>query len=400
MKFLCVVILLFCFSNSCKSESIQNESEYVIKTADAQSTLRLYIRRPTTQITGKEKLPVVIVIPGTDATSDLYFNPLFPNFEQTEDGMLGLGDFLVSNNIILVRYDTRGIIAGRKCMGHIKRALSFSEYVNLCWENDQRISVDFATLRSDIESVYNFVLLQEGIDPERVCVLAYSEGFVHAANVIGNRRISAKGIVTIGGPAESPYQVLSKQITQFLPKLLESEVQNTQKPVSLDFLVSLAQKKYWLGQKLQSLFPDKAFISYQDIAPATQKIKNDFEKDLTIYRSAPRDATFVERRNNIKRIASSMGYLKDKFIEKSAFVEPLDDLSNFPGDIYFYYGELDQRLELVSNIQIIERKKKNNPRLDYQILANTGHGLEESGSEIMSLKNKQNILRKILDILK
>lgn len=395
-----VFTILFSLLTTCNAVSKNSVTEFRLSTSDAKTLLNVYVSMPNKeQISPNTKIPVIVVVPGTKATADLYFNPFFPNFEQDEDGMLGLGTKLLANGIAIVRFDTRGTVAGRRCMHEKSRALNFSEFVTDCWDNVARKTVDFEALRQDIVTVYQFAMKLPDVDEQRMGVLAYSEGMLHVANVAGRELIHPRIIATIGGPAESAYKVGERQICHFIPDLLSEHLSKNITTLNVSEMAAVAQKRYWKGQDLMDLFGTKTEINANDVMLAKEKLLTNFTNNLKIYNDVPRRAVFSETRDGIDRVESSAGYMKDFFIEKTAFVEPLSELSRFSGAVEMYYGENDQRLNIPINVAILEKEKLKNNHINFVVYPHLGHGLEQENQEAIPENVANQIVKKFHSFL-
>ncbi|MFZ6654200.1 alpha/beta hydrolase family protein [Undibacterium sp. TJN19] len=387
-----VFFSLLATGNAVSKDSV---SEFHVATLDGKAFLNVYVSMPRKErVSAGTKIPVIVVVPGTKATADLYFNPLAPNFEQDEDGMLGLGSKLLANGIAIVRFDTRGTVSGRRCMHGKTRALNFSEFVTDCWNNPARKTVDFESLRQDIVTVYQLAMTLPDIDEKRMGVLAYSEGLLHVANVTGRALIHPRFIAAIGGPAESPYKAGERQMCAFIPDLLAEHFSKNMTTLNVSEMAAVAQKRNWKGQDVVDLFGAKSEIDANDMILAKEKLVTNFTNNLKVYSDVPRHAVFSETRDGINRVESSAGYMKDFFIEKTAFVEPLSELSGFAGPVEIFYGDNDQRLNVPINVGILEKEKLKNKHIHFNVYPHLGHGLEQENQETIPENVANQIVKK------
>ncbi|MBI3284549.1 MAG: hypothetical protein HYZ65_06815 [Burkholderiales bacterium] len=402
-RMLVFLFALICFGAKAETNSALIETNFKVKTADGKGELNVVVNWPDLK---NEKFPVVIVIPGTENTSDAYFNPVAPDFGQDIDGLMGLGRKLIERGVVVVRYDSRGTIAGRRCMKGEKK-LTLKAFAVQCQDQDLKRTIDFKTWRDDIVSVYEAVAKLNHIDLNRVAILSISEGTAHAANVVGNGRIKAKLFASMGGVIESIRETSTKQdTTPKLFALLQSKFTNEKKTIKLSEILKIAEDNYYpkLSDYAQEFGPEPELGLDQLIVKHEVYAKGRTEM-IEILRTQPR-AAFLSTRTqpsvagsslimnfpdappfnaeefraarHTTIVRASVGYFQDIFFEKVGAVQALSDLQNFSGDMLFYFGENDRLVDVPAAVALINDAQKSNKGIFYRVFGDVGHDLVDS----------------------
>ncbi|WP_411834478.1 alpha/beta hydrolase [Pseudoxanthomonas mexicana] len=174
----------------------------------------------------RQTLPAVVMLGGTDAFDrDVHYGT-----SGTDADLIfrELARTLTAQGLAVVRHDYRGVSCNARTMPPCEHCQSRQQirthFVASCVDNDLRKSVSWQTLQSDFLQVYEHARRHPRIDPERIIVLAHSEGSVHVSRLVGDGRIDPSGIVFIGMVAESPmsvirWQIFSRHAADFLRRL-------------------------------------------------------------------------------------------------------------------------------------------------------------------------------------
>jgi hypothetical protein len=153
--------------------------------------IQLDLPRDFKCVEGGARLPAVVMVPGSGPFDrDVDFGTT-----GTEEDYLfrGLADEITRKGLAAVRFDYRGVREKRV-------------------DPEVRKTATIENVRDDIEAVYRFAARESPcIDPERIVVLAHSEGTIHVAHLIHEKRISPKGLLFIGLVARSPKELIRWQ---------------------------------------------------------------------------------------------------------------------------------------------------------------------------------------------
>ncbi len=378
-----ITIFAFLLLSACHAISIANDFKVELTTQDGRAKIRVYGSLPTA-INKNAKVPVVIVVPGTFDSADPFFDPMNPDFSLDPDGLSGLGKKLNQMGIAVLRYDTRGMIAGRECMQGRATALKFREYLKSCRIDSDLIQVNFKTLRSDLAQVITYAKNLPQIDQEKLGIIAMSEGFLHAANLIGAKRVSGiKLLVGMGAAIEAPRTIYVKQRYATLIDLLKSQFSGVADQVlSSEILADIAEHRLSKGDWISLLFPAKKNINLADVLAVEKMYQKQLAEEFEETARAAPGSVHMRQVNGINIIERSMAYWQDFTTNASAEVMPLDELSNFDGMIKIFYGVNDNKVDVVASTKIIDQIKKKNNKLIYSLYQDLGHRLDKKDQRI------------------
>lgn len=365
-----------------QASSIMLPRNLSVQSKDKKAELRLYIDWPEPKLMTENKtFPVMIVVPGTGGTSDLYLNSREPDFSQDDDGLSGLGRKLNQRGIIVVRFDNRGIVNPRVCMpDHM--FLDDQAYLHRCWNNAERATIDFQSWREDISSVYQRVIQLPYVDKKRLGILGFSEGMVHSAHLLAEASLSAKLFVGIGGPAESMREVALYQ--KMIPQLisLTQYFKDTSQVISLNELKGVLFDRYRTKPNvLEALFSPKTELTLLDVQEQLQRKKSRMNKYLDAIKPFPRSGKMAFKSENYSVVQHSIGYDKDVYFEDIGLERPIDALLRFPGSVLLYYGENDQKVLAPVNVILIKAAQKTHSNIRYEVFPGLEHSLEDKKND-------------------
>ncbi len=175
----------------------------------------------TTSLSGQIDLPatieprgVVLLVPGsglhdrdvdfgiTDSTEELIFKKI--------------SEQLTSQGFAVARFDYRGIKCNKKTMPichNCSEEQIMAHFIKHCVDPNVRKSVSPANIREDIESVYKFAASYAKNKGVEVFTLGHSEGSLHISKLIQENRIQPKGVLFLGGMAESIASTFEWQVS-------------------------------------------------------------------------------------------------------------------------------------------------------------------------------------------
>lgn len=160
------------------------------------------------------QFPLIVMIPGTGLYDRDY---LFGISGTDRDFMFrDFAEALAEVGIASLRYDYRGVGCNPRtappcpdCSPEERNR----HYIASCIDNDVRSAVTMENMDEDVELIYTHALQHKRIDPNRIVVLAHSEGTIHVSRLISVGRVVPRALLYLGMVAESPAGVMRWQET-------------------------------------------------------------------------------------------------------------------------------------------------------------------------------------------
>ena len=215
-------------------------------------------------------------------------------------------------------------------------------------------------LRDDIEEVYNYAKNNSRIDTDKILILAHSEGSVHVAYLVKNKKINPKAIHFMGMISESPASLIKWQMVDRIN----------------DIILSLDKNK---DNKITNTELDKAQGFNATFAKAYKKEKNGYWKKSDLIKKLEND--YLETKKDAISHKDSeviFGYNSYKwwkmFFEDNNKV--INNLLEYEGKIYVHNGDIDSQTPATREFKFIkevENKFKIKPTL--KLYKNKGHTL-------------------------
>lgn len=372
------------------------QSKFELRSEDGLVKLRIYIDRPVESAFFKKNAPAIIVVPGTDGAADPFIHPREPSVNTSPDGLSGIVEKLNAHGIIVIRYDTRGVISGRECMQKNQKKLNAVQYVSQCIVNSEKLTLSFQTLREDLVTVYKGTLALSFVDPDRLGILAFSEGFLHAANVIGEGQAKKiKAVIGISAPVESPIVIVKKQAYLSMINLLVAQFEgDVNKSIEVGKLASVAEEFYGQGNLVK--FNNRVSVTLADVIIAKAGVEHDYQNYLDqILSLSPKDL-FMKSENSVSWISRPVKYFQDQISGPAAEIEPLNELKDFQGSIQIYWGGRDRLGDIEAGKKIVAKAQGELKNLGLKVFENLAHGLDDATGQIpdnVSTEITENILQ-------
>lgn len=382
--------ILFFFGKSTCLANDATVSNIFVKSKDEKATLSIKISRPPKSTPIPESgFPLVLIIPGTRGSSDVYFD--FVDLNSHSDGFAGIADRLNQEGVVVVRFDSRARTAPSKCLktGETRERTEAENkvlYETVCWNNDEGGTIDFQTWMEDIATVFDVSLSFVHIDSKKIVLVGTSEGFVHMSFALANKKIYGKAAFGIGAPADSLRNILMGQsvygVISFLTHKFSNEV------LMLDVTQISTELFDKVGVKDQEVFEkyfkEKKSISRDDVLEFRNFLLSDRAKLVDLAKKYPRSATVTENNGDYSQTLFSIGYVKDVYINDIGTIQPLDLLYDFTGPIKLYYGSDDHLVNVDLQRPILEAAKKKNPHIEYEVFQGLMHGLQKRNESFPS----------------
>ena len=188
--------------------------EFEIPTIDRKTTLTGQIDFPSSK-TNSSIYPLAVLVPGTgifDRDADF-------GISGTKDDFIfqSLSKRLNAAGFAVLRYDYRGISCNMKtvtpCESCEDPKAIRKHFADNCIDNSVRATVTPQNIRDDIESIFQYGANHPSINRDSIVAFGHSEGSLNLSHLIHQNRIFPKGLIFMGGLAESPASVIRWQMT-------------------------------------------------------------------------------------------------------------------------------------------------------------------------------------------
>ena len=265
---------------------------------------------------------------------------------------------------IVARYDNRGVRGNEFSIGIKKESADpFADtkrYLEHCVDSEVRQSVTPETQVSDLATAYRFVSGHPEVDPANVVVFAHSEGGIHVARLIGQKKnaknpFNPKGIVFAAAIAGSPSEVMRWQLVdRYVDEVMRWDrdgdgvvnKSDVEACFGASYLheVGVSEKSLsppttgWTEAKLRQFFA----ASYEEQKSAALLVPDDVPFPL---KDESTDGQTEE--NKIEYVAASHRWLKQFYRDDTAMVSLL---KTFRGRVAYHFAELDRQLSFENEI--------------------------------------------------
>lgn len=389
-SFTLVLGLLIAIGPLCNGAFATSES-FHFKTLDGKADLQGQLDLPEK----KGKLPVVVMMPGTG----LFDRDVAFGHSKTEKDLLfkQLSAVLNQKGVATLRYDYRGVSCSYESKPPCEHCKTPQEkiahFIKNCFDNDIRTTVTPQNMRSDFEQIYHWGEKHERIDPQQMIVFGHSEGSVHTAHLIAERRIHPRAVVLMGGIYESPQSIVKWQLVDRLHDNMMKADSNQDKKVTaeemavyqplnpilamlpLEALLPPEETKVWTSQALKALLTTQ----HQDITKSTLA-----EADELPYPSSD-------------NVQASMAWWK-MFFEDTQNTAPLFAQAQIP--VINHLGDADSQVSLDRQQSVLNQLKAKH-QLSIQKHPEKGHSLgDHTLIGPMSPDSEKRLIESILKLLK
>lgn len=352
-----------------------------------------------TQITGQidlpdndnsKSFPLIVLVGGThlfdrdydfgssDTDKDLLFRELSKN--------------LTTKGFAVARYDYRGIKCNRRTVEPCPNCKTHEEFMTYfakkCIDNSVRSSVTVQTTRDDIEAVYNFAKSQSFIIPHRSSIVAHSEGTVHTAHLVKDRKIDPKAILFWGFVAESPKEMFKWQWTdRSLSNLLKSYGLKRGDNLTNEAISLQCQKMNIPKTQCDELISPKGYYTSKELE---YQVDAQYEVTRSEALSHPETEAFKYVWAEYGVVFSSYNWWQMWFSDE---VPNISGIFDFPGKMSFINGTIDMATPSGRELSIV---KNNNTKFKNKIHINevpdVGHGLGPNPANGPISENSMNLL--------
>jgi len=207
MKFLIFAITMaYCFQLlSAETQSFR------LQTADGKTELAGQIDFPDLNA---KSFPLVIMQPGTG----LFDRDVDFGTTKDENSLIfkTISKKFLQAGFAVLRYDYRGVKCSfqtaPKCLNCSDKKALFQFYLESCISNDIRATVTPANIQEDLLSAHSFALSNSKIDSKKIVMFGHSEGSIHISTLLKKKLINPRGVIFMGGLAESPASVVEWQL--------------------------------------------------------------------------------------------------------------------------------------------------------------------------------------------
>lgn len=331
---------------------------------------------------------LVFVIPGTNG----YSEPRILKSDE-EDNLIAeqpseLAKVFLSSGYIYLTSNYRGMKPFHDCLK--KRVFSAREFIQRCIDFEERKSLDFEAIESDIESAINFIKAQKDLNLLPLIVVAFSEGGVHTSRLVHKKKINPDGIIGIGVPTTSMRDNIKDQLSM-----------NIQLRVALK-QIRLKRKNEFCGSDLQLAMPYIQHGVEQILRENLFQICRN-ENEIQAYMQKSNDLVeeqIIELLRNSAPFGGSVFEQQvNEFIGFKWLLDALNDreslmvkFMNYRKPTYFLYGEYDSTVSIHPNT-ICSLEKQRRQLCVSQFMRQLDHMLMNKNSKISN-----EALHKIIDI--
>ena len=319
-------------------------------------------------------LPCVVVVSGSGPQDrDGYFGD-----SGTERDLLyrDLSQAFIAAGFAVLRWDYRGVffnemtMPGREtCTSEYERAMFYLKH-GADWII--RGGVTPENILDDIEVIYGAALEHPRINPERIVILAHSEGVTNVAQLIKACRIAPAGILNLCGISTSPKEVLRWQcVDRYVERVLSWDRDGDGQVTTGDAEAALANDTFFtvVGFSKEELTPSSAWDSKSLQAFFGMKFKALAEETL----NTPDETPYPKPSGEPGLVMGSYRWFKRYFLDDRAVIELL---KTFQGNLVFHFGAIDAQLPSMIQLETAKtRLKQFDGRLRLVLHDNRGHVL-------------------------
>lgn len=360
---------------------------FLLKTSDGTTVITGVVETPSTCI--RHRCPTILMVGGTGLFDRDYD---FGNSNTNDDLLFKkLASRINNQNIVVVRYDYRGVKCSKRTAPKCKSCQSATEiyksYYSYCVDPNVRAKVTPYTIRDDIITVYNFTRNHENIDPTRFAIMAHSEGTLHVAKLVSDKKISPTAMIMLGMMAESPKEIIHWQsVDRNVDSIFKYDTNNNGL-IELNERSRYCSGKEILSDRCNEFLPQ---IDMLDRAVITSSVEQNFKKAVEPVLNTPDSEPFP---NSVMPMAS-FAWWKMFYMDN---IRPIDELYEYDGKISFNNGDLDSQTPGLREIPIVlenQLKFKRAPHVN--LFHGVGHGFGNHGTfGPMTEKSIQQILKEI-----
>lgn len=364
-----LVLILLCQGTRCEVMKIRSHYD--------KWTITVNITMPSNReyVSG-----IVFLIPGTDGVAEPDLFSVFDEEIEKKNQLTPIGRAVVEQGYAYVSFNTRGIHPLETCLLNSNEQPSLIKFRNRCIDKKIRKTISFEKVESDIEEVIRMVRDKPAFRNLKYVVLAVSEGGIHVSRLIRKKRISPDGIIGIGVPPMSPFELFRDQITQNVSysKLRESLMNE--------------EIEYISEEKLKDIFPiiqDETFQKLKFLVNLTPRGLNlerlNFQSQYMYSEFDKRIHLYTRKKNPIGTAINFYGLEIGNFVSgenNRNFLEDkvplIDSLKYYRGQRAFFYGEFDS--VVAHKKQLVCNGNDNSANCDYFEIPKVGHGLADSNN--------------------
>jgi pimeloyl-ACP methyl ester carboxylesterase len=282
---------------------------------------------------------------------------------------------LCKAGVAVARYDNRGVSCNEFTMPECPSTDELEitrHYLAHCIDFNVRRGITVSTNLEDIQSVYAYVTDRLQIQEEQVVVVAHSEGGLNTARLIGQQRITPRGVVFIGSIVESPKSVFAWQtIDRNIARMMSWDG-------DADGVVTRAD--------VERSYPEDPFfyesgIPMEELLPESTWCEGALRELFTErYLQMKQDALSRDRRNpypeptpEFEVVNASYAWWRQWFEDDTPVI---NHLQSYPGEVCVHLGEIDPQTPVHRQIASA-RDWSVAGRLRFRLHKNRGHALRE-----------------------
>lgn len=292
---------------------------------------------------------VILLVPGTG---------LFDrdaNFGQTntEKDLIfrEISKSLTENHFAVVRFDYRGVkcnqLTAPPCPECKDKRELHAYFAKKCIDNNIRAGVTPENIRSDIETMYQYIATHQKLINMKILVFGHSEGSLNLSYLIAENRIHPTGAVFMGGLAESPQSVIRWQIIDRLATaLFEFDFNSDGIVGNEEIKLGHSKKLNYLHQlPIEVLFSPSGFWTIETI---NAHLEDSYQAMKTEALSHADNEPFGA--NGL--IQASYRWWKMFFTDSQSVI---GNLTGFKGPIFYLNGSIDAQTDFTRQTAEIER---------------------------------------------
>ncbi len=339
---------------------------------------------------GSKSFPLILLVGGTHLFDRDYD---FGNSNTDSDLLFReLSQKLTSKGFAVARYDYRGIKCNKRtakaCPGCKSHEEFMAYFVKTCIDNSIRRTVTVQTTRDDIETVYNFAKSQTFIKSHQIYIIAHSEGTLHVAHLVNEKRLDPKAILFWGFVSESPKDMFKWQWTdRSLTSLLQSYGLKRGDNLTNELISAQCEKLKIPDVQCKDMMSPKGYFTSHELS---EQIDAQYEILRSEALSHAESEPFHYVWSQYGAVFSTYNWWQMWFLDQ---VPNIESLLNYRGKISFVNGTIDMATPADRELSMVEAMRQRfKSKIRIHKVPGVGHGLGPNPASGPILEDSMSLL--------